>query len=79
MKLPRDISGEQLIQILCRNWDYRQTGQVGSHVVLETDTPTHQRIVVPAHKTLRIGTLNAIVRSIATHKGVPRTAVLSGR
>ena len=67
MNLPRDLSGEQLVRGLCRHWDYRPTGQVGSHVVLETDAPSHQRIVVPAHKILRVGTLNAILRSVATH------------
>lgn len=76
MSLPRDLSGEQLIRGLCRTWNYRRTGQVGSHVVLETDTPAHQRIVVPAHKNLRIGTLNAILRSVATHKSVSKHDVL---
>jgi len=76
MNLPRDLGGEQLIRGLCRRWDYRRTGQVGSHVVLETDTPSHQRIVVPAHKCLRVGTLNAILRSIAAHKSVSKDEVL---
>ena len=76
MKLPRDLSGEQLIRSLCRSWDYRRTGQVGSHVVLETDSPSHQRIVVPAHKSLRVGTLNAILRSVARHKAVSKDKIL---
>lgn len=76
MRLPRDLSGERLVQHLCRKWDYRRTGQVGSHVLLETDVPAHQRIVVPAHKNLRVGTLNAILRSVATHKAVSKDEVL---
>ncbi|MGH9254821.1 MAG: type II toxin-antitoxin system HicA family toxin [Vicinamibacterales bacterium] len=76
MSLPRDLSGEELIRGLCRRWEYRRTGQVGSHVVLETDTPSHQRIVVPAHKSLRVGTLNAILRSVASHKAVSKDDVL---
>jgi predicted RNA binding protein YcfA (HicA-like mRNA interferase family) len=76
MNLPRDLSGEQLIRSLCRAWHYRRTSQVGSHVVLETDVPTHQRIVVPAHKNLRIGTLNAILRSVAAHKAVSKHDIL---
>ena len=78
MNLPRDLSGEQLIRELCRRWDYRRAGQVGSHVVLETDAPSHQRIVVPAHRNLRVGTLNAILRSVATHKAVSKGDVLKG-
>ena len=37
--------------------------QTGSHIILETEEPSHQRIAVPAHKPLRIGTLNAILRA----------------
>lgn len=76
MKLPRDLSGEQLIRTLCREWSYGRSGQVGSHVVLETDAPSHQRLVVPAHKNLRVGTLSAILRSVARHKGVAREDIL---
>lgn len=76
MKLPRNLSGEHFIRSLCRSWGYRRTGQVGSHVVLETDSPSHQRIVVPAHKSLRVGTLNAILRSVAGHKAVSRVEIL---
>ncbi len=76
MKLPRDLSGEQLIRTLCREWGYRRAGQVGSQVVLETDTPSHQCLVVPAHKNLRVGTLSAILRSVASHKSVTREDIL---
>ena len=76
MKLPRDLSGAALIRSLCRNWGYARAGQVGSHVVLVTDSPSHQRIVVPAHKSLRIGTLNAILRSVAAHKGVSKADLI---
>ena len=76
MTLPRNLRGEQLIRSLCRNWGYERAGQVGSHVVLKTDTPTHQRIVVPDHKSLRIGTLNAILRNVAAHKSVSKDDIL---
>jgi predicted RNA binding protein YcfA (HicA-like mRNA interferase family) len=76
MKLPRDLRGADLIKALCRDWGYRQVHQVGSHVILETDSPAHQRIAVPAHPTLRLGTLNAIVRAVAQHKAVSRDKLL---
>ena len=60
--------------MLCREWNYAKL-QVGSHVILETDVPRHQRIAVPNHKTLRVGTLNAILRTVATYKGVSREQV----
>jgi predicted RNA binding protein YcfA (HicA-like mRNA interferase family) len=76
MKIPRDLSGHDLVHTLCRNWGYRIIHQEGSHIVLETEEPSHQRLVVPAHKNLRIGTLNAILRALAKHKGVERQAIL---
>jgi len=76
MKIPRDLSGDDLVNVLCRNWGYRVIHQQGSHVVLETEQPSHQRIAVPAHKNLRVGTLNAVLRMVAKHKGVDRQAIL---
>lgn len=76
MKLPRDVSGKELADHLCRNWDYRIVHQEGSHIVLETERPSHQRIAIPAHRTLRVGTLSAILRSVARHKGVERRDLL---
>jgi predicted RNA binding protein YcfA (HicA-like mRNA interferase family) len=49
MKLPRDLSGLDLIEVLCRTWGYTKIHQEGSHVILQTDTPSRQRIAVPAH------------------------------
>jgi predicted RNA binding protein YcfA (HicA-like mRNA interferase family) len=76
VKVPRDLSGAQLIKVLCRDWGYRQVHQEGSHVILQTETPGHQRLSVPNHDPLRVGTLNSIVRVVATHKGVHRQTVL---
>jgi len=76
MKLPRDLSGTDLVNALCREWGYRMVHQHGSHIVLDTYHPAHQRIVIPAHKSLRIGTLSAILRQVAKHKGVTRDAIL---
>jgi hypothetical protein len=33
--------------------------------------------VVPDHKSLRIGTLNKILRAVAEHKGVSREDILA--
>jgi len=76
MKSPRDLSGRELADGLCRHWDYREVHQTGSHIILQTETPRHQRIPIPAHKPLRVGTLNAILRLVANHKGVPREEIL---
>jgi len=76
MKVPRDLSGVELARTLCRNWEYRQVHQEGSHIILQTESPGHQRLSVPNHNPLRVGTLNGIVRVVAAHKGVDRQAVL---
>jgi hypothetical protein len=39
-------------------------------------TPGHQRLSVPSHKILRVGTLNGIIRAVAAQKGVDREAVI---
>ena len=76
MKLPRDLSGKTLAACLCRKWAYVPVHQVGSHIILQTDTPSTHRITVPAHDALRIGTLNAILRDVARHKGIDRQNIL---
>jgi predicted RNA binding protein YcfA (HicA-like mRNA interferase family) len=76
MKVPRDLGGQELVKVLCRDWGYRQVHQEGSHMVLQTEQPSHHRIAVPAHKSLRIGTLNAILKAVARHKNVSRDDVL---
>lgn len=76
MKLPRDLSGRALVNCLCRHWNYKAVHQSGSHIILETEIPGHQRIPVPDHSFLRIGTLNAILRLVANHKGVSKEDIL---
>jgi predicted RNA binding protein YcfA (HicA-like mRNA interferase family) len=76
VKLPRDLSGRDLVKILCKHWDYVEVSQEGSHIIIQTGTPTNQRIPVPDHKFLRIGTLNSILRFVAAHKGVSKEDIL---
>ena len=76
MKLPSDLSGHALVRALCRHWGYVEVNRVGSHIVVQTQQPTPHRVSIPAHKTLRVGTLNAIFRSVANHKGVDRQEIL---
>lgn len=76
MKLPRDLSGEALAAVLCRDWGYAQVHQSGSHIIVQTEDPGRQRMAIPAHKALRVGTLNAILRAVAKHKGVNRAVII---
>jgi predicted RNA binding protein YcfA (HicA-like mRNA interferase family) len=76
MKLPRDLSGADLIKLLCKHFGYRRVTQEGSHVILETNDPRQHRISIPVHSPLRLGTLNAILRAIAALKGVEKEDIL---
>jgi hypothetical protein len=77
MKIPRDVSGARLADVLCRKWQYTKVHQAGSHIILETSEPTHQRIAIPDHLPLRLGTFNSILRAVAGHKAVPRDAIIA--
>jgi predicted RNA binding protein YcfA (HicA-like mRNA interferase family) len=77
MKVPRDVSGVHPADVLCRRWQYAKVHQIGSHIILETSEPSHQRIAIPDHRPLRLGTFNSILRTVARHKGVPRDAIIA--
>lgn len=77
MKIPRDVYGRDLAAVLCREWGYLKVNQVGSHIILQTETPAHHRVSVPDHKPLRIGTFNAILREVAVAKHTTREAILA--
>jgi len=76
MKLPRDVHGADLVELLCRGFGYRKVHQVGSHIVLQCETPAHHRIAVPDHRPLRLGTLNAILRAVERAIGVSRADIV---
>ena len=76
MKIPHDLSGQELVTILCRRWGYAKVNQVGSHIILQTREPSPHRVAIPAHQALRVGTLNGILRAVARHKGVGKQDIL---
>ena len=59
MKVPSDLSGQALCRALERVGFVFQR-QKGSHMILRRDDP-YARVVIPDHKTLRIGTLKQIL------------------
>lgn len=75
MKLPRNISGKDLIKVLSR-LDYEVTRQTGSHVRLTTQRNGEHHITVPAHNPIKIGTLNAILKGIGEHIGLSRNELI---
>lgn len=77
MKIPRDVCGRDLVTALCRDWGYQKVNQVGSHIILQTESPDHHRVSVPDHKPLRLGTFSAILREVAAAKRTTREAILA--
>lgn len=76
MKLPRDIDGDQLIKHLCRHWDYRKVNQVGSHVILVSDVPSHHRLPIPLHSPLGIGIFKKIINEVCEAKQIAQDDLL---
>ena len=66
MKLPREISGKKLTKLL-KKYGYHVTRQTGSHVRLTTFLNGEHHITIPAHKSLKVGTLSSILSNIAEH------------
>jgi len=71
MRLPRDISGEDLANLL-RQYGYAITRQKGSHMRLTTDRGGEHHITIPRHKSLRVGILNGIIKDVAQHLNIER-------
>lgn len=59
MKLPTDISGQELVRVLLR-LGFVVNRQRGSHIILRRGNP-YARVVVPDHKQVRPGTLRQIL------------------
>jgi predicted RNA binding protein YcfA (HicA-like mRNA interferase family) len=69
MKLPRDVYGRDFANHLIREWDFRETRQTGSHIILESDDPAFH-VSIPAHKPMRTGTFSDIAHYVAELRGV---------
>jgi len=66
MKIPRDISGLELIRLL-KLLGYAQTRQTGSHIRITTQQNGEHHITIPNHDPIKIGTLSAILTDVAIH------------
>ena len=71
MRLPRDLSGDDLARSLA-SLGYRVTRQTGSHMRLTTEQAGQHHLTIPRHDPLRIGTLASILQDVAQHFGWTR-------
>ena len=75
MKIPRDLSGTDLVKLL-RHYGYETTRQAGSHIRLTTKEKGEHHITIPNHSPLKIGTLSAILAEVAEHFGITKDMVM---
>lgn len=72
MKLPRDVSGEDLTHVL-RRFGYEITRQTGSHIRVASKLKgTEHHVTIPAHKQLRVGTLAQVLADVASYLELTR-------
>jgi len=76
VKLPRDVSGHDLVRALGR-LGYVATRQSGSHIrVTAVTAQGEHHVTVPDHNPIKVGTLNAILRDVAARAGLSREELL---
>ncbi|CEP66733.1 Ribonucleotide reductase, stirrup [Moorella glycerini] len=75
MKIPRDISGEELARLLAK-FGYQITRQTGSHLRLTTMFNGEHHITIPRHNPLRVGTLNGILIDVAKHLKISKEVLV---
>jgi predicted RNA binding protein YcfA (HicA-like mRNA interferase family) len=75
LRLPRDLSGQQLARSL-RQYGYEVTRQTGSHLRLTSKVRgTEHHVTIPTHNPLKIGTLSAILADVASYLEIDRSAL----
>jgi predicted RNA binding protein YcfA (HicA-like mRNA interferase family) len=75
MKLPRNLSGDDLVKGL-RRIGYVPERQRGDHLYLTTQVNGEHHVSVPLHNPLKVGTLAGILGVVAAHLDVDRESLL---
>ncbi len=77
MKLPRNVSGEELA-VMLEKYGYRITRQTGSHIRLTSNVMNREHhVTIPQHKPLKIGTLNSILIELAGYLELDKSILIS--
>jgi predicted RNA binding protein YcfA (HicA-like mRNA interferase family) len=71
-RIPRDISGRSLAQLL-QKYGYGISRETGSHIRLtSTYKAREHNITIPDHQEIKIGTLNNILKEVANYIGISK-------
>jgi len=76
MRIPRDISGLELIKIL-KPFGYQISRQTGSHIRITTEMNGLHHITIPNHNPLRIGTISSILLEVAQHFNLSKDVLVN--
>ena len=74
-RLPRDVTGERLVKALER-LGYSILRQTGSHIRMSSGQGGHDKLTIPCHNPLKVGTLSGILDEVATQTGLTRDQLL---
>lgn len=74
MKLPRDVSGDELAKRL-KVFGYEVTRQAGSHLRLTTTQLGEHHVTIPRHDPLKLGTLSGVLKDVAEHFDISRDEI----
>ena len=76
MKLPRDVGGRELAGLLSK-FDYRIGRRSGSHIRLtSTLKGAEHHVTIPEHKPLKPGTLNSVIKEVASYLEMDRQKLI---
>jgi predicted RNA binding protein YcfA (HicA-like mRNA interferase family) len=75
MKIPRDLSGKDLIKLF-KKYGYEVTRQKGSHIRLTKQGANEHHITVPDHSPVKIGTINKILSDVSSHLNIGKEELL---
>lgn len=76
MRLPRDVSGAELVKAL-KQFGYEVTRQRSSHVRLTTQRNGEHHVTVPDHAQVRVGTLSEILKDVSEHLELTKEQVVA--
>lgn len=77
MKIPRDLSSDNLIRLLDK-YGYNITRQTGSHIRLTSSLKGKEHhITIPDQKSLKVGTISNIIGDIAEYLEVEKKDLLT--
>ena len=76
MKIPRDVSGSDLVKAL-KTCGYEAVRQTGSHIRLRSSfTGAEHLITIPNHNPIKLGTVNGILGDVSQYLKITKQELI---